>query len=142
MDNATALKTLRLEPGAGRSDILTAYTRLARRYPLAQFPERHTRLLEAKQTLLNPEAVFKHILFDNPVELAWLGDALGPQRATQAQEMPVSQLLAELMRRPLRQYAESQATFRDRSSDNAIEQMLEELGAGDLENLFDKLGLE
>lgn len=142
MDNATAFKTLRLEPGAGRSDILTAYARLARRYPLAQFPERHTRLLEAKQTLLNPEAVFKNILFDSQVELAWLSEALTHRQATNVQEMPISQLLAELMRRPIKEYAESQINYRAMSPDKAIEQMLDELGPAGLERLLGEFDLE
>lgn len=142
MDNATALKTLRLEPGADRSAILTAYARLARRYPLAQFPERHTRLLEAKETLLNPEAVFKNILFDNQVELAWLSGALTGRRVTQVQDMPTSQLLAELMRRPIKEYTESQIKYGARSPDQMIEELLDELGSEGLEKLLGEFGLE
>lgn len=72
MDKATALSTLKLPPSATRSDILAAFTRLARRYPLQQFPERHTRLLEAKKMLLNPEAGVKEILFGSEVDMSWL----------------------------------------------------------------------
>ncbi|MEE8056623.1 MAG: hypothetical protein V3T17_02125 [Pseudomonadales bacterium] len=72
MDRETALNTLRLPANASRSAIVAAYSRLARRYPLQQFPERHTRLLQAKTVLLNPEKAFKAILMEETIDLSWL----------------------------------------------------------------------
>jgi len=72
MDRETALNTLRLSAHASRADIIDSYARLARRYPLQQFPERHTRLLEAKTALLSPESAFKDMLFEEIIDLHWL----------------------------------------------------------------------
>ena len=51
---------------------MSAYNRLARRYPLQQFPDRHTRLNEAKSVLLNPETGFKEILTESDLDISWL----------------------------------------------------------------------
>ena len=72
MDRETALTTLRLSKAPEPSEIISAYNRLARRYPLQQFPERHTRLNEAKSALLNPEIGFKGILTEEDLDLSWL----------------------------------------------------------------------
>lgn len=72
MDRETALGILRLSANASHADIVTAFSRLARRYPLQQFTERHTRLLEAKTALLNPELAFKDMLFRETIDLNWL----------------------------------------------------------------------
>lgn len=136
MDNTTALKTLRLEPGASRSEIIAAYARLARRYPLAQFPDRHTRLLDAKQTLLQPEAVFKEILHHDRIELAWLSEALSAGEDADIQQMTINQLLAGLMRRPLREHAEAQVGRNTMLPGHALAQLLEEMGPEGLENLL------
>ncbi|MBB3061695.1 hypothetical protein [Microbulbifer rhizosphaerae] len=95
MDKSTALETLRLSPGAEPKAIVAAYTRLARRYPMHQFPERHGRLLQAKEILLNPAGVFHKILFDEEVSLDWY-----PPRQPQGtrQEPALAHSLAAILR--------------------------------------------
>ena len=103
MDRETALSTLRLSADASRTDILTAFSRLARRYPLQQFPERHARLLEAKTALLSPELVVKNILFEDRVDVAWLNrypkEGQSNEAAARAEHKPM-QLQIEAMFRP------------------------------------------
>ncbi|MFT5084196.1 MAG: hypothetical protein ACI9Y1_002249 [Lentisphaeria bacterium] len=72
MNREAALSTLRLTAQASHADIVAAYNRLARRYPLQKFPERHTRILEAKTALLSPESAFKEMLFAEAIDLNWL----------------------------------------------------------------------
>ncbi len=72
MDRQTAQEVLRLSDSPSRKEVVTAYSRLARRYPMQQFPERHARLLEAKDALLNPQMAFKAILTEQTVDLTWL----------------------------------------------------------------------
>ncbi|MFT5083320.1 MAG: hypothetical protein ACI9Y1_001362 [Lentisphaeria bacterium] len=72
MNREAALNTLRLTAQASHADIVAAYNRLARRYPLQQFPARHTGILEAKTALLSPESAFKEMLFAETIDLNWL----------------------------------------------------------------------
>ena len=88
MNRARALEVLRLGSAATEADIIAAYNRLARRYPMQQFPERHSDLLQAKTCLLQPELAFNHILHEETLELSWLNQYLKmPQ--TEAAEGPV-----------------------------------------------------
>jgi hypothetical protein len=102
MDRETALDTLRLSANASHADIVAAFSRLARRYPLQQFAERHTRLLEAKSALLSPELAFKDMLFEENIDLNWLnryttGDGARLETAT-ADEPSPRQCLEALFR--------------------------------------------
>ena len=72
IDREAALKALRLDAEATREQIVGAYNKLARRYPLQQFPDRHSKILQAKAALLNPEQAFKMILQQDSVDLRWL----------------------------------------------------------------------
>ncbi|MBN4055257.1 hypothetical protein JYU12_00775 [bacterium AH-315-K03] len=72
MDKNTALSVLRLEETVDRTQIVSAYNRLARRYPMQQFPQRHNQLLQAKEVLLNPQVVFQDIFHNDVLNLKWL----------------------------------------------------------------------
>lgn len=72
MNTLDAYKILRLEPDADEPAIIAAYTRLVRRYPMTQFPEKYARLLAAKTHLLDGDAIFQKILYGNSTNLTWL----------------------------------------------------------------------
>jgi hypothetical protein len=72
MDTQTARTALGVTDTATDADIIKAYTRLTRRYPMQQFPERHQELLEAKDALMQSDRVWQDILFSSQVSLPWL----------------------------------------------------------------------
>jgi hypothetical protein len=106
MDRNTALKTLRLLGEPQKREILTAYTRLARRFPIQQFPERHKRLLQAKEVLLSPEYGFQEVLFEQKVCVDWC--QLPTQAVPEADQMVMHSLAALV--RPLLQSEASPRT--------------------------------
>jgi hypothetical protein len=139
MDRETALDTLRLSANASHADIVAAFSRLARRYPLQQFAERHTRLLEAKSALLSPELAFKDMLFEENIDLNWLnryttGDGARLEIAT-ADEPSPRQCLEALFRPHLK----NGFTFfpMDTSMENDFAEILDELGPEALQELID-----
>lgn len=139
MDRETALDTLRLSTNASHADIVAAFSRLARRYPLQQFAERHTRLLEAKAALLSPELAFKDMLFEENIDLNWLnryttGDGARLETAT-ADEPSPRQCLEALFRPHLK----NGFTFfhMDTSMENDFAKILDELGPEALQDLID-----
>ena len=113
MDRATALKTLNLSPNATETDILKAFSRLTRRYPLHQFPERHTLILEAKTALLNPALAFRDLLLDEQLDLSWIEsythqvDEAASQQASDQTRLqqtppPLQQALSQITRSHLK----------------------------------------
>ena len=149
MDREAALNTLRLPANADYSQIVSAYSRLARRYPLQQFPERHTRLLQAKTLLLNPETAFKDILTEDTVNLSWLNryatratarDTADSGPAVASTEPDPRQCLEALLRPHLISKADSFS--RTVEFEDELEQMIEELGLEGIQGLIDKIGFD
>lgn len=145
MDRQTALTTLRLSAQADRRDIITAYTRLARRYPLQQFPERHAQLLEAKTALLNPELGFKEMLFEENVDLGWLNHYAAKKETspdtTHTNKIADSkQLLAALFRPHLKKGLNLLAVPAS-GADAKFAQALGEIGPEDLEEFMKRFNL-
>lgn len=95
MDRNTALATLRLSGNPDRQTVVAAYTRLARRYPSNQFPERHERLLRARELLLEPDPGFREILFDSEAALDWYPR---PESASSAESDSLPQSLGAILR--------------------------------------------
>ena len=139
MDRETALATLRLSANASPADIVTAFSRLARRYPLQQFAERHSRLLEAKTALLSPELMFKEMLFEETIDLSWLnryttGDGASLETAS-ADEPNPKQCLEALFRPHLKK---GLTLFpMDTAMENDFTEILDELGPEGLQELID-----
>ncbi len=134
MDKNTALSTLRLSEEPERQAIITAYTRLARRYPMHQFPERHSCLLQAKEVLLNPETRFRDILFEDEVDIDWYQP---PDPATTGQGSSLQQSLAAILRPVIRTTAESSSEL---GSLSFLQDMMEELEPDELAKLIEELG--
>jgi hypothetical protein len=147
IDRETALNTLRLSAQANRADIVTAYSRLARRYPLQQFPERHTRLLEAKTALLSPELGFRDMLFEEAVDLSWLNRYPTEEKTNQdtvpVGTSPVStpphpkQFLEALFRPHLKKNLELSSM--DAGMEDELAQILDDLGGEGLQELIERL---
>ena len=142
IDRKTALDTLRLPANAGRSEIVVAYNRLARRYPLQQFPERHTRLLQAKTVLLNPETAFKAMLMEETIDLSWL-NRYSTQRTDNGETASAGlsanpKQCLEAMFRP--QLKKGVDLFPEAFGlDNEFAQMIKALGPEGLQGLIDEL---
>ena len=147
MDRETALNTLRLPANADHSQIVSAYGRLARRYPLQQFPERHTRLLQAKTLLLNPETAFKEILTEDTVNLSWLNRYATRETTSSGSEVaraePDPKQCLEAMLRPhLMSNADSFSRTGAFDFDDELARMVEELGLEGIQGLIDKIGFD
>jgi hypothetical protein len=147
MDRETALNTLRLPANADHSQIVSAYNRLARRYPLQQFPDRHTRLLQAKTLLLNPETAFKDILTEDTVNLSWLNryatnglSSSGPAVANA--EPDPKRCLEALLRPHLISNSDNFARIGAFDFDGELARMIEELGIEGVQGLIDKVGFD
>ena len=143
MDRETALNTLRLAADASHTDVIAAYSRLARRYPLQQFPERHARLLEAKTALLSPELAFRDMLFDEQIDMSWLNRYSSQDESNQnpvsADESRLQPCLETLFRPHLRK---GTALFpMSTHMLDGLGQLLDELGPDGLEELIEKLDL-
>jgi hypothetical protein len=145
MDRETALNTLRLPADADHSQIVSAYSRLARRYPLQQFPERHTRLLQAKTLLLNPETAFKEILTEDRVNLSWLNryatTGMANSGAVVASAEPDPKQCLEAMLRP-HLISNADSFSKTPGLDDELERMIEELGIEGIQGLIDKIGFD
>ena len=142
MDRETALGTLRLSANASHDDVVTAFSRLARRYPLQQFAERHTRLLEAKTALLSPELAFKDMLFEETIDLNWLNRYTTRNEADQetasADKSNPKQCLEALLRTHLKK---GRTLFpMDAAMGNDFAEILDELGPEGLRKLIDNFG--
>ena len=147
MDRETALNTLRLPADADHSQIVSAYSRLARRYPLQQFPERHTRLLQAKTLLLNPQTAFKDILTEDTVNLNWLNRYAAGETANSGPEVasaePAPRQCLEAMLRPhLISNADSLSRTGAFDFDDELKQMIEDIGLEGIQGLIDKIGFD
>jgi hypothetical protein len=149
MDRETALNTLRLPADADHSQIVSAYGRLARRYPLQQFPERHTRLLQAKTLLLNPETAFKDILTEDTVNLSWLnryatGETANSGRAVESAsaEPNLKQCLEAMLRPHLISNADSFSRTGVFDFGDELGRMVEELGIEGIQGFIDKIGFD
>ena len=145
MDRETALNTLRLPADADHSQIVSAYSRLARRYPLQQFPERHTRLLQAKTLLLNPQTAFKDILTEDTVNLSWLNryatTGMANSEAVVASAEPDPKQCLEAMLRP-HLISNADSFSKTLGLDDELERMIEELGIEGIQGLIDKIGFD
>lgn len=143
MDRTTALEALRLADQASRTEIVTAYNRLARRYPLQQFPARHTRLLEAKTALLNPELVFKDLLFEETIDLGWLNrypsEATVSKDAVPAEPSGPKQCLEALFRPHFKKSVDLFSV--DSGMPEGFARILEEIGPDGLQELMERFGL-
>ena len=147
MDREAALNTLRLPANADYSQIVSAYSRLARRYPLQQFPERHTRLLQAKTLLRNPETAFKDILTEDTVNLSWLNRYATMETANSGPEVaraePDTKQCLEAMLRPhLLSNADSFSRAGAFDFDDELARVIEELGLEGVKGLIDKIGFD
>jgi len=130
MDRSTALSTLRLSGEPERQAIINAYTRLARRYPMHQFPERHSHLLQAKEILLNPEMRFKDILFGDEVNVDWYQP---PEQITIGQGSSLQQSLTAILRPVMQSVTQPSSELEPLSF---LQDMLEELGPDELARLI------
>lgn len=143
MNQTTALEALRLKDQASRTEIVTAYNRLARRYPLQQFPERHTRLLEAKTALLNPELGFKDLLFEETIDLSWLNRYAAEPTASKdtpvGQSSGPKQCLDALFRSHFKKSVDLFSVDVGMPEDFA--RILEEIGPDNLQELMERFGL-
>lgn len=143
MDRETALNTLRLPADADHSQIVSAYSRLARRYPLQQFPERHTCLLQAKTLLLNPQTAFKDILTEDTVNLSWLNRyATGGGPEVASAELAPRQCLEAMLRPHLISNADSLSRTGAFDFDDELKQMIEDIGLEGIQGLIDKIGFD
>lgn len=139
MDRETALGILRLSANASHADIVTAFSRLARRYPLQQFTEGHTRLLEAKTALISPELAFKDMLFKETIDLNWLnryttGDGANQDTASDDEPNP-KQCLEALFRPHLKK---GRSLFPVGAAiGGSLSQILDELGPKGLRDLIE-----
>lgn len=132
MDKSTALSTLRLSGEPERQAIITAYTRLARRYPMHQFPERHSRLLQAKEALLNPEMRFRDILFENKADIDWYQP---PEQTTTGQGSSLQQSLTAILRPVMRSVTQPSPELDPLSF---LQDMMEQLGPDELAKLIEE----
>ena len=132
MDKSTALSTLRLSGEPERQAIITAYTRLARRYPMHQFPERHSRLLQAKEALLNPEMRFRDILFENEADIDWYQP---PEQTTTGQGNSLQQSLTAILRPIMRSVTQPSPELDPLSF---LQDMMEQLGPDELAKLIEE----
>lgn len=144
MDRETALSTLRLSTDATHADILTAFSRLARRYPLQQFPKRHTSLLEAKSVLLNPELAFRNVLFDEHIDLGWLNRYSKKDESnksiTSADQDPIQFCMEAIFRPHLKQ---GSLLFPINTPlEKNLSRLLDEIGPDNLRELIESFGLE
>jgi len=130
MDRPTALSTLRLSGEPERQAIITAYTQLARRYPMHQFPERHSRLLQAREILLNPEMRFRDILFGDEVDVDWYQP---PEQITTGQGRSLQQSLTAILRPIMRSVTQP---LPEQELPPFLQDMLEELGPDELARLI------
>ena len=140
IDRQAALTTLRLTEGASRADIIAAYSRLARRYPLQQFPERHTRLLEAKTLLLSPELAFKNILFEEQIDLSWLNpysidEDKANKNPTDSDQNPLQTCLQALFR-PHFKKGSMLFPMNEVHMEKTLSRLFDELGPKGLEELM------
>lgn len=142
MDKETALGTLRLSTDESRTDIIAAYDRLARRYPLQQFSERHARLLEAKTILLSPELAFKNILLEEHIDMKWLNRYSSRDESSQlasADQNTLPLCLEALCRSHLKK---GFSLFPiDASMEGEFAQLFDELGPDGLQELIEGFGL-
>ncbi len=142
MDRTTALNTLRLATDASHSDIIAAYNRLARRYPLQQFPKRHTQLLDAKTALLSPDNAYKAMLFEDTLDLSWL-NTYTPQvdanQTTTASDAPVTpkQCLEALCRQHFKRGPDLFAP--DEELDADFVRLLNELGPDGIQEIINNM---
>ncbi len=132
MDRSIALSTLRLSGEPERQAVITAYTRFARRYPMHQFPERHSRLLQAKEILLNPEMRFRDILFENKVDVDWYQP---PEQITTGQGSSLQQSLAAILRPVMRSATQPSS---EQNPLSFLQDMMEQLGPDELARLIEK----
>ena len=144
MDRETALSTLRLSTDASRTDIVTAYSRLARRYPLQQFPERHARLLEAKTALLSPELAVKNILLEEHIDMGWLNryskESKSNKKTTSVDQNPMQLCIEAIFRPHLKKGALLFPV--DTPLEEGFNQLLNEIGPDGLLELIENFGLE
>jgi hypothetical protein len=139
MDRETALGILRLSANASHADIVTAFSRLARRYPLEQFTERHSQLLEAKTALLSPELAFKDMLFKETIDLNWLnrytvGDGVNQDPAPADGQNP-KQCLEALLRPHLKKGISLFPI--DATMEENLSQILDEFGPEGLREMIE-----
>lgn len=76
-----AQATLRLSEVASptQKQVLEAFTRLARRYPAASFPERFRELIQARDTLLDPARDLRSLFTARHIDISWLATLLPRQ---------------------------------------------------------------
>ncbi len=146
INREVALNTLRLPIDANRADIISAYGRLARRYPLQQFPERHSQLLEAKSLLLNPELAFQEILTEDVLDISWLNQYSHlPQSENNVNVVDTNSAMKNCLQALLRPHLlKKAALFEDKLDigfDADIDQILDELGHDGLRKLIDEFGI-
>ncbi|MFW7378411.1 MAG: hypothetical protein ACOH5I_06375 [Oligoflexus sp.] len=72
MTELEARKILRLDPEQNISthDVEQAFHKMARRYPVEQFPERFSQIRQAFEILSDPLAAVRHVLYDNQLKLS------------------------------------------------------------------------
>lgn len=138
MDRDTALGVLRLAADAQPEAIIAAYSRLARRYPSQQFPERHAQILEAKTALLNPELAFRAILFDEQIDVHWLNryDDQAPQPAGHDASL---QAAMEALFRPYLQQGSGVLLDESPSVIDSMKQFFSQFSEDELRGLMEKL---
>ena len=73
MNKQKALETLRLtQDNPDREMVLKAYSRLTRRYPKQNFPEKNQLIITARDALLQPDLEIKEDFFADQLDLFWL----------------------------------------------------------------------
>lgn len=95
-----ALAALRLPPEAlpSRREVLEAFARLSRRYPLVSFPERFGELLAARDALLDPARDLRDLFTARQVDLTWL-PALAQTKSVERDEDGGRELLLDMLRK-------------------------------------------
>lgn len=73
---------------------------MIRRFPIEQFPEKFTEIREAYQTLIDPTAEFRNILFDDSLDIGSLSAPYAPLNAKpqEESEIIIFQALSALLR--------------------------------------------
>lgn len=133
MERAAALQLLKLTTSATREDVLQAFNRLARRYPMAQFPDRHMALLDAKTCLLSNKADFSAVLFDQQIDMSGFAPYLKRQVPNHQDANALRTQVANFMRPILRDTSELKV---DESSMGSIFDMMQSMTPQDLAALF------